>query len=209
MGERQCPQSACSGVPPSKEGVDGSGPSEGSAKSPAHVGFYSFRMACSGSHVRWVCSRLWSFRVQNAPRAWPSFTELSSRPMRSSTYDSKSSLLAPLTIGDRLPVETRPRRRTAMARRDRRAQPDQLRRTVSGRQPPGSRGFRVSPATGAASPFSVAPRRGPGKARPVATGSPPSDRCRRARGERYLGGAILVARCRSKPPRPATASSTS
>jgi len=36
-----------------------------------------------------------------------------------------------------------------------------------------------------------------------------SPELRRARGERYLGGAILDARCRSKQPRPATASSTS
>ena len=45
-----------------KEGVDGSSPSEGSAKTP-HVGAFSFRSICSASIVRWVWSRLWSFRV--------------------------------------------------------------------------------------------------------------------------------------------------
>jgi hypothetical protein len=45
-----------------KEGVDGSGPSEGSANAP-HVGAYAFRSTCRFSRVRWVWSRLWSFRV--------------------------------------------------------------------------------------------------------------------------------------------------
>src|SRR5437879_12692150 len=45
-----------------KEGVDGSSPSEGSAKAP-HVGPFSFRRTCSTSIVRWVWSRLSSFRV--------------------------------------------------------------------------------------------------------------------------------------------------
>src|SRR2546423_1422640 len=45
-----------------KEGVDGSSPSEGSAKAP-HVGAFSFRPTCSSSLVQWVWSRLWSFRV--------------------------------------------------------------------------------------------------------------------------------------------------
>src|SRR5258707_2321194 len=49
-----------------KEGVDGSSPSEGSAKEP-HVGALPIRLTCSFSHVRWVWSRLWSFQVQNAP----------------------------------------------------------------------------------------------------------------------------------------------
>jgi hypothetical protein len=48
-----------------KEGVDGSSPSEGSAKAP-HVGAFAFRTTCSLSNVRWVWSRLWSFRVENA-----------------------------------------------------------------------------------------------------------------------------------------------
>jgi hypothetical protein len=51
-----------------KEGVDGSSPSEGSAKAP-HVGAFSFRATRSSSNVRWVWSRLWSFQVQNAPCA--------------------------------------------------------------------------------------------------------------------------------------------
>ena len=45
-----------------KEGVNGSSPLEGSAKAP-HVGAFVFRATCSSSIVRWVWSRLWSFRV--------------------------------------------------------------------------------------------------------------------------------------------------
>jgi len=47
-----------------KEGVDGSSPSEGSAKTP-HVGTFAFSPTCRVGSVRWVWSRLWSFRVQN------------------------------------------------------------------------------------------------------------------------------------------------
>jgi hypothetical protein len=47
-----------------KEGVDGSSPSEGSAKSP-EIAWFVFRSSCRFSRVRWVWSRLWSFRVQN------------------------------------------------------------------------------------------------------------------------------------------------
>src|SRR5207244_85943 len=36
-----------------KEGVDGSSPSEGSAKAP-HVGAFLFSRTCTSSHVRWV-----------------------------------------------------------------------------------------------------------------------------------------------------------
>jgi hypothetical protein len=39
-----------------KEGVDGSSPSEGSAKAP-HVGAFPFRRTCSSSNVRWMWSR--------------------------------------------------------------------------------------------------------------------------------------------------------
>jgi hypothetical protein len=41
-----------------KEGVDGSSPSEGSAKAP-HVGAFSFRPTCTKSNLRWLWSRLW------------------------------------------------------------------------------------------------------------------------------------------------------
>ena len=54
-----------------KEGVDGSSPSEGSAKAP-HVGAFAFTSTCRFSRVRWVWSRLWSFRVgEGADRARP------------------------------------------------------------------------------------------------------------------------------------------
>ncbi len=49
-----------------EEGVDGSSPSEGSAKAP-HVGAFSFRPTCSLSNVQRVWSRLWSFRVRECP----------------------------------------------------------------------------------------------------------------------------------------------
>ena len=58
----------CRGLPPKshdKEGVDGSSPSEGSAKAP-EIGAFSFRQTCSVSNVRCVWSRLWSFCVENA-----------------------------------------------------------------------------------------------------------------------------------------------
>jgi hypothetical protein len=47
-----------------KEGVNGSSPLGGSAKAP-HVGAFVFRSTCRVGSVRWVWSRLWSFRVQN------------------------------------------------------------------------------------------------------------------------------------------------
>jgi hypothetical protein len=47
-----------------KEGVSGSSPEEGSAKSP-HVGAFSFRSTCSDSNVRWVWSPGWSLQVEN------------------------------------------------------------------------------------------------------------------------------------------------
>ena len=46
-----------------KEGVNGSSPLEGSAKAP-HIGAFAFRTTCPSSNVRWVWSRLWSFRVE-------------------------------------------------------------------------------------------------------------------------------------------------
>jgi hypothetical protein len=45
-----------------KEGVDGSSPSEGSAKS-LQTGPFAFRSTCTSSNVRWAWSRLWSFQV--------------------------------------------------------------------------------------------------------------------------------------------------
>ena len=46
-----------------KEGVDGSSPSEGSAK-VQHVATFAFSPTCRVGSVRWVWSRLWTFRVQ-------------------------------------------------------------------------------------------------------------------------------------------------
>jgi hypothetical protein len=59
-----CPATAASSTRPlhGKEGVDGSSPSEGSAKAP-HVGAFSFRSTCCSSNVQWVWSRLWSFHA--------------------------------------------------------------------------------------------------------------------------------------------------
>jgi hypothetical protein len=45
-----------------KEGVDGSSPSEGSAKAPG-IGAFAFRSTCCSSNARWVWSRLWSFHA--------------------------------------------------------------------------------------------------------------------------------------------------
>jgi hypothetical protein len=49
-----------------KEGVDGSSPSEGSAKDP-QTGALPFGLTCTRSSLRWVWSRLWSLQVQSAP----------------------------------------------------------------------------------------------------------------------------------------------
>ena len=48
-----------------KEGVDGSSPSEGSAKALEYRAF-SFGSTCTVSNVHRIWSRLWSFQVQNA-----------------------------------------------------------------------------------------------------------------------------------------------
>jgi hypothetical protein len=58
-----------------KEGVDGSSPSEGSAKAP-EIGAFALSSNCGASFVRWVWSRLWSFRAPEGPR--PTFI----RPFR-------------------------------------------------------------------------------------------------------------------------------
>jgi len=48
-----------------KEGVDGSSPSEGSAKPVLSAGFSLLRI-CTGSSVRWVWSRLWSSQLEKS-----------------------------------------------------------------------------------------------------------------------------------------------
>ena len=48
-----------------KEGVDGSSPSEGSAK-VQHVAAFAFSPTCRVGSVRWVWSRLWSFALKTA-----------------------------------------------------------------------------------------------------------------------------------------------
>jgi hypothetical protein len=47
-----------------KEGVSGSSPEEGSAKTP-EVGAFLFGRTCSSSNVRWVWSPLWSRQIRN------------------------------------------------------------------------------------------------------------------------------------------------
>jgi hypothetical protein len=46
-----------------KEGVDGSSPSEGSAKLP-HIRSFSIGSTCMNSSVRWTWSRSWSLQVE-------------------------------------------------------------------------------------------------------------------------------------------------
>jgi hypothetical protein len=50
-----------------KEGVDGSSPSEGSAKAPL-VGALRIQIELAPPNVRWIWSGLWSFRVEKATR---------------------------------------------------------------------------------------------------------------------------------------------
>src|SRR5437588_761495 len=69
-----------------KEGVDGSSPSEGSAKAP-EIGAFAFRSTCSRPNVRWVWSCLWSFRVENpsaepVPRDAEGLTIIDVRPIQ-------------------------------------------------------------------------------------------------------------------------------
>ena len=60
---------ACTPVTPGnlhgKEGVDGSSPSEGSAKAPQN-GAFCLTGSCTTSSVQWVWSPLWSLQVQSA-----------------------------------------------------------------------------------------------------------------------------------------------
>ena len=56
-----------------KEGVDGSSPSEGSAKAP-HAGAFVFTSTCRFSRVRRIWSRLWSFRADEG-HGLPTLTE--------------------------------------------------------------------------------------------------------------------------------------
>jgi hypothetical protein len=73
----------CPPVPPGnlhgKEGVDGSSPSEGSAKAP-HIGAFSVEGTCTISSVQWVWSRLWSFQVQNGAGVQAAADRETSRP---------------------------------------------------------------------------------------------------------------------------------
>src|SRR5439155_16256900 len=62
-----------------REGVDGSSPSEGSAKAP-DIGAFSFGTICSSSNVRWVWSRLWSFQFQKRVRGRVSSSNNYARP---------------------------------------------------------------------------------------------------------------------------------
>ena len=77
-----------------KEGVDGSSPSEGSAKAP-HVGVFSLSSICKNGSVQCVWSRLWSFRVENprAPRVMRASGSRVRRPSRAAwaaSFDSRS-----------------------------------------------------------------------------------------------------------------------
>ena len=68
---KSCKQARFLRLPPAarilhgKEGVDGSSPSEGSAKAPLMRGF-RFRSTCRSPSLRWVWSPLWSPQVENA-----------------------------------------------------------------------------------------------------------------------------------------------
>ncbi len=67
-----------------KEGVDGSSPSEGSAKA-AEIAAFCVKGTCTSSSMRWVWSRLWSFQIQNAllVSAMAALTRTSTRPRAS------------------------------------------------------------------------------------------------------------------------------
>src|SRR6266508_3617577 len=52
-----------------KEGVDGSSPSEGSAKAP-QKGAFCFSKSCRISNMWWVWSPLWSFQIPKSSGNW-------------------------------------------------------------------------------------------------------------------------------------------
>ncbi len=67
-----------------KEGVDGSSPSEGSAKA-AEIAAFCVDGTCTSPSMWWVWSRLWSFQIQNAllVSAITARTRISTRPRAS------------------------------------------------------------------------------------------------------------------------------
>jgi hypothetical protein len=68
-----------------KEGVDGSSPSEGSAKAP-QSGASSFVFPCTIHSVRWVWSPLWSLQIEKCLRQRPKAATLP--PRRSLRHDT-------------------------------------------------------------------------------------------------------------------------
>jgi hypothetical protein len=78
-----------------EEGVSGSSPEEGSAKAP-HVGAFSFMPTCAEPNVRWVWSRIWSFRADEASR-WATMG-----PTRHRRAPEPHPLLA--SAGDQRPI---------------------------------------------------------------------------------------------------------
>src|ERR671931_1134549 len=58
-----------------KEGVDGSSPSEGSARAPQN-GASSLRSTCTIHSVRWVWSPLWSLQIERRLRQGQKTTQL-------------------------------------------------------------------------------------------------------------------------------------
>jgi hypothetical protein len=121
-----------------KEGVDGSSPSEGSAKAP-HVGAFAFRRTCSSSNVRWSEALYGAFRstpcslqVENVV-LWPR-SRRRDAPRRRRAYGPRAASgaleprgarrsVATLTLANRTAVRTRassrPRRVPSLRRRSR------------------------------------------------------------------------------------------
>src|SRR6266508_6371999 len=79
-----------------KEGVDGSSPSEGSAKA-AEIAAFCVEGTCTSPSMRWVWSRLWSFQIQNAllVSAIAARTRISTRPRAPTPVPPQSSRLSP------------------------------------------------------------------------------------------------------------------
>jgi hypothetical protein len=71
-----------------KEGVDGSSPSEGSAKVP-QIRHFPFGSACTFNNVHWVWSRLWSLQIWKR-LVKPAFSSLRVRPGRERSRASSS-----------------------------------------------------------------------------------------------------------------------
>jgi hypothetical protein len=73
-----------------KEGVDGSSPSEGSAKAP-QSGASSLALTCTIHSVRWVWSPLWSLQIEKCLRQGPKSGHIAEHEVASAAIPSRGT----------------------------------------------------------------------------------------------------------------------